>query len=354
MTGGIGLFFDERQLLHRPTQFMVHGRLVAPVENPDRALTLLAALERLGLARETVGDAGLDPILAVHADHYVAFLQAAHAEFQALRDAGPEVLPSIHPHVSASADLGPRGRPRPSGIVGRAGWYMGDLSSGMTADTFAAAYASAQSAIHAARAVRDGARLAVALCRPPGHHAYIDRASGFCFLNNSAVAAATLRERFDRVAVLDFDTHHGDGTQAIFYRRADVLTASVHTDPSAYYPHFIGYADERGAGEGEGFNLNVPLPEGSGDEAFLAGVETIAGAARAFGAQALVIAAGWDAHRDDPLSRLAVTSAAYPRIGAVIGRLGLPCVVVQEGGYSLAAVVEAAPLFVAALAESLA
>ncbi len=352
-THSIGLYFDERQLLHRPTQFMVHGRLVTPVENPDRAHALLRGLEGLGLWRAAVGDAGLDPIHAVHADHYVDFLRTAHAEFQALRNAGPEVLPSIHPHVSAGPDFAPRGRPKPTGIVGRAGWYMGDLSSGMTAATYVSAYASAQSAIAAAGAVLAGAPAAMALCRPPGHHAYADRASGFCFLNNSAIAAQMLRRRFGRVAVLDIDTHHGDGTQAIFYRRADVLTASVHTDPCAYYPHFVGYADERGAGDGEGFNLNVPLPEGSGDEAYVAGVERIAAAARDFGAQAIVIAAGWDAHREDPLSRLAVTSEAYDRIGAILGALRLPTVIVQEGGYSLAAVEEAAPRFVRALARAL-
>ncbi|KAA2237980.1 histone deacetylase family protein [Salinarimonas soli] len=349
----MNLYFDERQLLHRPTQFMVHGRLVTPVENPDRAQALLRGLEALGFSRAPVPDAGLDPIHAVHADHYVAFLREAYEAFQLLPNAGPEVMPNIHPHVSAAPDFAPRGRPRPTGIVGRAGWYMGDLSSGMTADTFTAAYASAQSAIAAAGAVRDGMGAAFAACRPPGHHAYADRASGFCFLNNSAIAAGVLRARFARVAILDIDTHHGDGTQAIFYRRADVLTASVHTDPSAYYPHFVGYADERGAGEGEGFNLNVPLPEGSGDEAYVAGVERIAEAARAFGAEAIVVAAGWDAHRADPLSRLAVTSGSYARLGRIIGGLGLPTLVVQEGGYSLAAVEEAAPLFVGALRDAL-
>jgi acetoin utilization deacetylase AcuC-like enzyme len=345
----MNLFFDERQLLHRPTQFMVHGRIVAPVENPERAHILLRALEGSGLTRAPVPDAGLDPILAVHADHYVAFLREAYETFQTLPNAGPEVLPSIHPHVSAAPDFGPRGLPRPTGIVGRAGWYMGDMACAMTADTFTAAYASAQTAIAATAAVRDGAPAAVALCRPPGHHAYADRASGFCFLNNSAIAAAVLRTRFERVAVLDFDTHHGDGTQAIFYRSPDVFTASVHTDPSAYYPHFTGYADERGAGEGEGFNLNVPLPQGTGDDAFVAAVEGIIDAARAFGAGAIVVAAGWDAHKDDPLSRLAVTSRAYERLGTCFGRMGLPLVVVQEGGYSLAAVEEAAPLFVGSL-----
>ncbi len=351
---GMGLFFDERQLLHRPQQYGVHGRIVAPVENPDRAPALLRGLEGMGLPRLPVTDTGLAPILAVHADHYVEFLQSAYAAFQALPNAGPEVMPNIHPHVSAAPDFGPRGRPKPTGIIGRAGWYVGDLSAVIGPDTYVSALASAQTAIAAALAVRDGgAPAAMALCRPPGHHAYIDRASGFCFLNNSAIAAELLRARFERVAVIDFDTHHGDGTQAIFYTRPDVLTTSVHTDPSAYYPHFVGYADERGAGPGEGYNLNVPVPQGSDDATYLAGVARIVEAARDFAAQAIVVAAGWDAHRADPLSQLAVTTQAYDGIGRLVGALRLPTVVVQEGGYSLAAVEEAAPRFVAALLDTL-
>jgi acetoin utilization deacetylase AcuC-like enzyme len=345
-------FFDETQLDHRPTQYMVHGKIVAPFENPNRAETLIAALEKLGLERARPADAGLKPILAVHADHYASFLAEAFALFQQLPNAGPEVLPNIHPYVAAGADNAPRPAPRPTGIIGRTGWYFGDLSCAMTEGTYRAAYASAQSAIGAAEAVRDGERASFALCRPPGHHAYADRASGFCYFNNAAIAAEMLRKRYGHVAVLDFDTHHGDGTQAIFYRRDDVLFASAHTDPSAYYPHFAGYAEERGAGAGEGFNLNLPLAPGSGDAEFLAAVERLAEAATRFGAEALVVSAGWDAHRDDPLSKLNVTGEAYGRVGEILGGLRLPTVIVQEGGYSLAAVAEAAPNFVAAFRAS--
>jgi acetoin utilization deacetylase AcuC-like enzyme len=341
----VKLFFSPDQLRHRPTQYLVHGRIVRPLENPDRAETLKAALQTLGVEAFEPDDHGLAPILAVHADHYVDYLRTAYAEFAALPNAGPEVFPNVHPYSAGVAGLGARGRPRTTGILGRTGWYIGDMSCAMTEGTFDAAYASAQTAASAARDVTDGARRSFALCRPPGHHAYHDRASGFCFLNNAAIAAQALRARFAKVAILDFDTHHGDGTQAIFIARPDVFVGSTHTDPSAYYPHFFGYADERGEGDGEGFNLNIPLAFGSGDAEFTGAVGALCGAVAAFGAEALVVSAGWDAHGADPLSRLAVTTAAYREIGERIAALDLPTVIVQEGGYSLEAVAEAAPLF---------
>ena len=346
-------FFSPRQLQHQPRQYMIHGRIVGAFETQARATTLLAALGEAGLVAQEPAAAGLAPIHAVHADHYVDFLRTAHAEFSALPDAGPEVLPNVHAYRGAEATLGPRGRPRPTGIIGRAGWYVGDLSAVITADTYEAAVVSAEAAVAAAQAVLDGERAAFALSRPPGHHAYADRASGFCFLNNAAIAAEVLRTRFARVAVLDFDTHHGDGTQAIFYQRADVFYGSVHTDPSAYYPHFAGYADERGAGAGEGFNLNLPLAFGADDAAFVEANQRLIDAARRFGAEALALSAGWDAHRLDPLSKLSVTTDAFARIGEMYARGGLPTVIVQEGGYSLPAIAEAARAFMMAFQAAL-
>lgn len=342
------LFFDEAELAHRPTQFMVAGRIIPAVENPDRALTLAASLSAMGLERTTPPDQGLAPIHAVHADHYTAFLRQAYEEFTALPVHGPEVWPNVHPYRSAGPDFARRDPPRATSIIGKAGWYVGDLACAIMAGTWTAAYAAAQSALAGADAVIAGAPAAFALCRPPGHHAYADRASGFCFLNNAAIAVERLRQRFQRVAVVDFDTHHGDGTQALFYTRADVLVCSSHTDPSIYYPFFVGYADERGAGAGEGFNMNLPLPAGADDAAFVAAVARMRDEVVAFGADALVISAGWDAHRDDPLSRLAVTTPAYARVGELLGGLRLPTLIVQEGGYSLPAVEEAAPTFMTA------
>ena len=308
------LFFSADQLLHRPTQYGVHGRLVRPLENPDRAETLIGSLGRLGLAAEAPAAIDRAAILKVHPEHYVGFLETAFARFQELPNAGPEVLPNAHPYFSGAGVLGARPAPRTQGILGQCGWYIGDLSCAMTEHPVTAALASASTTIGAAEAVRGGAGAAFALCRPPGHHAYPDRANGFCFFNNAAIAAEILRQRFARVAILDFDTHHGDGTQTIFYARDDVFFGSVHTDPTAYYPHFFGYADERGTGAGEGCNLNLPLAPGSGDGEFVAAVRRLAEAADDFGAEAIVLSAGWDAHRDDPLSKLDVSTAAYPKI----------------------------------------
>lgn len=342
------LFFSPTQLLHRPQQYFRFGRIGTALENPDRMETLAASLAALGLTRQEPVDHGLDPILAVHDAAYVQFLQDIWGLWQSLPDAGPEVLPNIHPYRGAGHDLIRQDRPRNTGPIGLTGYHVGDMSCAMGAGTWAAAHASAQAAISGAEALLAGERHALALCRPPGHHCYRDRANGFCFLNNAAIAAERLRSRFSKVAILDFDTHHGDGTQAIFYARGDVLVASCHTDPVDYYPFFAGFADERGHGAGEGANLNLPLSPGTDDEGYLSAVRGLAAAVTAFGAEALVVSAGWDAHRDDPLSKLAVTGAAFPRLGEIIAGLGLPTLIVQEGGYSLAAIAEAAPSFLTA------
>jgi len=341
------LFFSATQLLHRPQKFMVAGRVGEPLETPERVITLCDRLSEAGLAITDPGDHGIAPIRQVHDEGYLAFLKTAHAEWMKLPNAGPEVWPNVHPYRGMGADPDRAGPPQ-GGIVGQAGWYVGDLAAAIGEGTYDAAYASAQCAIAAVKAVLEGAREAFGLCRPPGHHAYRDRACGFCFLNNAAIAAELLRTRFGRVAILDFDTHHGDGTQSIFYDRGDVLVASAHTDPTSYYPFYSGFAEERGRGDGHGANLNLPLPHGADDEAYIAACARLAEAALAFGAEAIVLSAGWDAHAQDPTSRLAVTSAAYGPIGAMLGRLGLPTVILQEGGYSLQATGEAAPAFVEA------
>ncbi len=319
-------FHDPIQAAHEPDFFLVRGMPTPSADQPERVDRLLAGLDRLGVTTDQPADFGLDPVEAVHTDRYLRFLRDAHREWMALP--GPksaEVVANIHPR---SDPVG-----YPTGIVARAGWHMADTACPIGPTTYRAALASANSALSAAASVADGDRVAYALCRPSGHHAFADMAGGFCFLNNSAIAAQWLRKHHDRVAVFDIDVHHGNGTQDIFYQRADVLTVSIHRDPTDYYPFFWGYADQVGSGAGHTHNLNLPLPEGSGDSVFLGAVETAVKRIESFDPGAIVIALGLDAAVDDPLRGLRVTTPGFARIGQAIAELGRPTVLVQEGGY---------------------
>jgi acetoin utilization deacetylase AcuC-like enzyme len=330
------IFYSRKQLAHRPQQFMMAGRLVPHLEVPERCERLLAAVQRASyVVEETRDDMDMDWIARVHEAGYLEFLRTAWSRWAQLKGAGPEILPNVHPYRGAHDDLAPRRPPRAASPVAQAGYYLGDLASALGAGRWESAVPAAHPALAAAGAVLAGEHAAYGLCRPPGHHAHADRAGGFCYLNNAAIAAELLRTQFERVAILDVDTHHGDGTQAIFYRRADVQFVSIHTDPTGYYPFFSGYADEYGTGEGEGCNLNIPLAPASGDAEYLDALDDALEAIRAHRSEALVVSAGLDAHERDPLSVLKVTNDGYRRIGAAIASLKLPTVIVQEGGYGV-------------------
>lgn len=318
-------FFDPVQRSHDPKHFLSSGAAKPNPEQPARIDALLAGLDRLGIAPEPPADVGSGPIAAVHSAEYLRFLRTIHARWLRIPDASAEVIPNVHPDRREVS--------YPASAVGQAGYHMADTACPISAETWEAARRGAMCAVAAADAVGGETAAAYALCRPPGHHAFADLAGGFCFLNNSAIAAERLRAAGRRVAILDVDLHHGNGTQGIFYHRGDVLTVSVHADPIRFYPFFWGYAQERGEGAGCGANLNLPIPRGTGDEGFRAalglGLERIAD----FGADTLVIALGLDAFAGDPFAGLAVTTAGFRAIGGDIARLGLPAAIVQEGGY---------------------
>ena len=208
-----------------------------------------------------------------------------------------------------------------------------DAACPITANTWKSALASAMTAMTAADHVLAGDRVAYALCRPPGHHAAVDRASGFCYLNNAAIAAQQLRAKHKTVAILDIDVHHGNGTQLLHYARADVLTVSIHADPAEFYPFYWGHASETGRDAGEGFNLNIPLPVKSGDSAWLAAIDQAMARIAAFAPTALVLSLGLDAHERDPLQGGAVTTGCFALMAEKISKANLPTVIVQEGGY---------------------
>ena len=330
-------FYHPDQALHDPQQFMRYGRLVQPKDLPARSEELLGALAALGVAPAQPAEHGTAPALGVHTPHYLRFLAGVWERWAQLPDHGPEVWPNTFPYWSGRPEEAARPSCPAEGIVGEVGWYLGDLSVPMGPHSWTSTLRSCETAVSAADALIAGERAVYALCRPSGHHARADRASGFCYLNNTAIAAQRLRGHYERVAILDIDAHHGDGTQQIFYNRADVLTISIHADPVNYYPFFTGYAGETGLGAGEGFNLNLPLAHGADGDAMAAAIERASERIRAFAPQALVVALGFDAHRLDPIGVLKLEAPDFARCGALTRALALPTLIVQEGGYALGA-----------------
>lgn len=324
------VFWNPVQLAHTPKFFLVRGHVRPNFEVPARAEALLTACRFLGLVPEVPGPLDPGAVTAIHDPAYVAFLRDGHAAWAALPDRGEEMVANAHPAPEALAHAAP-----PAHIIGKLGWYTADCACPIGGGTWPAVEAAAAGAVAAADAVARG-ESAYALARPPGHHAYRARAGGHCYLNNAAIAAQRLRALgAERVAVLDIDSHHGNGTQGIFWERGDVLFASVHGDPGGYYPWFTGHAGERGAGAGEGTNLNLPLALGTGDAGWLTALEAGLAVVRGFGADALVVSLGFDASRDEPLNALSVTEDGFARAGALIGGARLPTAIVQEGGYNV-------------------
>lgn len=311
---------------HDPQLFMVRGKLKRSNEQPERAFRLLEAVRGDGHEIVACEDFGPSPRAAIHTPEYLRFLETAYTRWQLLDDPSEEVMPNIHPFPGQPCTY-------PESVVGQAGFHMGDNACSIGAHTWQAAIASANMATHAAQLVLDGERAVYALCRPPGHHAYVDRANGFCYLNNVAIATQYLRRVHQRVAVLDIDAHHGNGTQGIFYARNDVLTISLHCDPSNFTPFFTGYAHERGTGEGLGYNINKPLALGTDLAGYLPALRDACDSIRAFAPGALVIALGLDTYEKDPYKGMNIQTANYEVLMAEIARLGLPTVLVQEGGY---------------------
>lgn len=342
-------FYHAAQAAHRPQQYMRFGRVIAPKDVPERTDALLTAVRSAGIAIEAPSGDYEAARLAVHTQGFLHFLATAWDRWQQLPEKGPEVWPNTFPYWNARPEEAARPECPSEDLLAHAGWYLGDLSVPIGPQTWLSTRESCNTAIAAADAVLSGEPAAYALCRPSGHHARADRASGFCYVNNTAAAAQHLRSRFARVAILDVDAHHGDGTQQIFYSRNDVLTISIHADPRNYYPFYTGYAGETGHGAGEGFNLNLPLVHGSAADAMYAAIDRAADRIRAFKAEALVVALGFDAHARDPIGVLKLQSEDFGGVGERVRRIGLPTVVIQEGGYAVDALTDCLAAFLASM-----
>jgi acetoin utilization deacetylase AcuC-like enzyme len=326
-------FYNEQHGQHHGRHESLRGELVPCFDHPQRATTLLDELERRNLGRiVTPHKMPLMSLERIHSPRYLHFLRHAWSDWVALdpANAGKDALPSVWPVRGLRSDI------EPDNFTGKLGLYSMDTSTPLTAGTWAAAKTGADCAINAAHALRLGERATFALTRPPGHHAGADFFGGYCFLNNAALAAQhLLDDGARRVAILDLDYHHGNGTQSIFYQRDDVLFVSIHADPRSDYPFYLGHADETGAGKGAGHNLNLPLPAGSSSAAWFAALETACLRLASYAPDALVVSLGVDTYAGDPLSTFKLQSGDFLRVGERIAYLGLPTAFILEGGYAL-------------------
>ena len=324
------VYSDKHKL--RDAKMEIHGgKIVAPFECPRRAEIIL---ERV--VSEELGDViapanyGMDPVLAVHDAGFVQFLETCAVEWAAAGYEG-EAIANCWPTRTMNSPHIPRE------IEGKIGHYALASETTITEGTWEAALASKDVALTATDLVLSGGeRAAFGLCRPPGHHAAIDQFGGYCFLNNAAIAAQHVLDKgAKKVAILDVDFHHGNGTQHIFYDRDDVLFLSIHGDPMDAFPYFLGHADETGEGKGDGFNLNIPLPPGAKYSVWKAALETCLERIREFGAETVIISLGLDTFEDDPISFFKLESDDFTDYGAMIASLDLPTVFILEGGYAV-------------------
>ncbi|WP_040604918.1 histone deacetylase family protein [Sagittula stellata] len=332
------IFTSDAHLGHRARMEFVPGQMVPAIETPDRIDAVLRGLDRHGFAAPIEADpAAHEDLRLVHSEAFLAFLKSAWTEWEAAF--GPELdgYGFVWPTRNAFGRI-------PEAIEGKIGHFCFDGVSGLTPGMWMASVGAAGAALAAARSVLAGEGHAFAACRPPGHHASADLMGGTSYLNNAALAAAWMANQGARVATVDIDAHHGNGTQSVFWARGDVLTTSLHIDPAHDYPYFTGYADERGEGAGAGLNLNAPLAVGSEGDAFLSSLSEVLSDVRRFSPDYLIVPLGVDGFVGDPVGKMSLSTKDFARIGDALADLGLPTVFTMEGGYSTEALETCVPM----------
>ena len=325
--------FSPRHNNHSGHVELNNGRVVPAFEKPSRAEMIHAAVtaRRLGEVIEAT-EHGLEPLTRVHEKNYIRFLGQAWDLWRADGRDFP-ALPSFWKAPGMRADR------EPDAIDGKLGHFSFDAGCCIVEGTYDAVRSSADVALTGVDLLLGGQTSAFSLCRPPGHHAHAGTMGGYCYVNNAAVAAQAFRDRgASRVAILDIDYHHGNGTQSIFYDRADVLVCNIHGHPAQEYPYFLGYEDETGVWAGEGFNANFPLRWGTKFEAWAWALEEACKRVTAYGPDVVVISLGVDTFKDDPISQFRLESPDYLKIGARIAKLNKPTLFVMEGGYAVEAI----------------
>jgi acetoin utilization deacetylase AcuC-like enzyme len=322
------IIYSDQHRVHHGSFESNAGKLELCYERPERADFVLAAVGAWGIGPVVPPERfPMAPIERVHAPRYLRFLERAWEAWSALGNAR-DALPDVWPIRGFRHDI------EPDDFLGQLGLYSFDTGTPLTAGTWTAARLSAETALTAQRAIAAGEAAAFALTRPPGHHAGSDFFGGYCFINNAAVAAQALIDGgARRVAILDVDYHHGNGTQSIFYDRADVLVLSIHADPRTEYPYYLGHADETGSGAGTGYNHNYPLSHGASSAVWFEALDAACDRVRACGVDTLVVSLGVDTYVGDPLSTFQLEAPDYLTLGNRLAAVRRPTLFVLEGGY---------------------
>lgn len=324
--------YSDAHHLHHGVE-LKDGKVTPSFESPNRVETVLQRVHATKLGDvKPPNSYGATHYATAHSERYVNFLATAWQEWSATGRPG-EALPLIWPVRSL------KNARMPEFIDGKLGYFSMDAGAPIGSRTWEAVAESANIALTGVDHVMATRQPAFALCRPPGHHAGREYAGGYCYMNNAAIAAEKARANgVKRVAIVDVDYHHGNGTQDIFYARGDVLFASIHGDPANSYPYFAGYAEETGEGDGAGCNLNLPLPHGTDWGHYSDALARVVATVRKFGADVLIVSLGVDTFEDDPISHFRLKSEDYLRMGAMLASAGLPALFVMEGGYMVDAI----------------
>ncbi len=321
--------YSKNHILRNSKTELFGGELVKPFERPERMEYILNEIKtrKLGAILDPV-NFDMDIIYKIHDKKYVDFLNNAWNEWVALGFKG-EAIPTVYPSRSMNSDV------VPTFIEGKLGYYCLANETSISEGTVEAAYESVKVALTAADML-DEEKSVFALCRPPGHHASKDQYGGYCFFNNVAIAAEKLKEKgAKRIFILDIDFHHGNGTQAIFYDRSDVFFVSLHGDPKDAFPHFLGHADEKGSGEGVGYNCNYPMPPGTPYDVWTKSLDDSISKIQNFSPDALIVSLGVDTYENDPISFFKLKSDDFFDVGRKIASINLPTLFVMEGGYAI-------------------
>ncbi|KRG34549.1 MULTISPECIES: histone deacetylase family protein [unclassified Psychrobacter] len=328
------IYNHENQMLHHPKSYFSRGKMRQPQEKPERLTELLKAPEALNLKITMAKEIGIAPILAVHDLGYVNFLKNAYSEWIAVdEDMGEEVQTTIYmPNNNDGL-----------GILAKAAKYQADGSAPIGEHSWDSIYWSAQTALNAADCLLNDAdhqnsnenKVQICLTRPAGHHARKSAAGGFCYLNNAAIIAEHLRQKFQKIAIIDTDMHHGQGIQELFYDRSDVLYTSVHGSPINFYPVVAGHEHERGVGAGYGYNINFPMPHGTDESGFFHYVDQSIDALKLFDPDVIVHVLGFDVYKDDPQAKCHVSTEGFKILAEKIQAINKPVIVLVEGGYCI-------------------